>query len=197
MTRIILASGSKVRANLLQAAAIDFEIVRPLVDEEDLKIGLRDQGLSPADQALALAEGKCLSVARTQSGVVIGADQILCFQGAAIDKAADIAEARARLTSMRGQEHQLLSGVVIAKDGEVVWRNQAVSRLWMRDFSDDYLEGYLQRCGEQALSSVGCYQLEHEGVHLFSRIEGDYFAILGLPLLEVLAALRELEVIAR
>jgi len=197
MTRIILASGSKVRANLLQAAAIDFEIVRPLVDEEDLKIGLRDQGLSPADQALALAEGKCLSVARTRAGVVIGADQILCFQGAAIDKAADIAEARARLTSMRGQEHQLLSGVVIAKDGEVVWRNQAVSRLWMRDFSDDYLEGYLQRCGEQALSSVGCYQLEHEGVQLFSRIEGDYFAILGLPLLEVLAALRELEVIAR
>ncbi len=197
MTRIILASGSKVRANLLQAAAIDFEIVRPLADEEDLKVGLRDQGLSPADQALALAEGKCLSVARTRPGIVIGADQILCFQGQAIDKAASVAEARERLKSMRGQEHQLLSGVAIAKDGEIVWRNQAVSRLWMRDFSDDYLETYLQRCGEQALSSVGCYQLEHEGVQLFSRIEGDYFAILGLPLLEVLAALRDLGAIAQ
>ena len=197
MPAIILASGSKVRADLLRAAAVDFEIVRPLADEEELKIGLREQGLSPADQALALAEGKCLSVARTRPGIVIGADQILCFQGEAIDKAADVAEARTRLLAMRGCEHQLLSGVVIAKDGEVVWRNQAVSRLWMRDFSEDYLDGYLQRCGAQALSSVGCYQLENEGVQLFSRIEGDYFAILGLPLLDVLTALRELGAITK
>lgn len=196
MTGIVLASGSKVRADLMRAAALDFEIVRPLVNEEDLKAGLRAQNLPPADQALALAEGKCLSVARTRPDFVIGADQILCFQGRAIDKAADVAEARARLKALRGREHQLLSGVVIAKNGEVVWRNQAVSRLWMHDFSDSYLEGYLARCGEQVLSSVGCYQLEHEGVRLFSKIEGDYFTILGLPLLEVLAALRDLGVIA-
>ncbi len=197
MPAIVLASGSKVRADLLRAAAIDFEIVRPLADEEELKVGLREQGLSPADQALALAEGKCLSVARTRPDFVIGADQILCFEGEAVDKAASVSEARTRLLAMRGKEHQLLSGVVIAKGGEVVWRNQAVSRLWMRDFSEDYLDGYLERCGEQALSSVGCYQLEHEGVQLFSKIEGDYFAILGLPLLDVLAALRELGALAK
>ena len=197
MSAIILASGSKVRADLLRAAAIDFEIVRPLVDEEELKVVLRDQGLSPADQALALAEGKCLSVARIRSGIVIGADQILCFKDQAIDKAANVDEAHARLKAMRGKEHQLLSGVVIARDGEIVWRNQAVSRLWMHDFSDDYLHGYLERCGEQALSSVGCYQLEHEGVRLFSKIEGDYFAILGLPLLDVLATLRNLGALPR
>jgi len=197
MSAIILASGSKVRADLLRAAAIDFEIVRPLVDEEELKVSLRDQGLSPADQALALAEGKCLSVARIRSGIVIGADQILCFKDKAIDKAANVDEARTRLKAMRGKEHQLLSGVVIARDGEIVWRNQAVSRLWMHDFSDDYLTGYLERCGEQALSSVGCYQLEHEGVRLFSKIEGDYFAILGLPLLDVLATLRNLGALPR
>lgn len=197
MAGIVLASGSVVRATLLRASGIPFEIVRPLVDEEDLKIGLRDQGLSPADQALALAEGKCLSVAQTRPDYVIGADQILCFQGQAMDKAPNVAEARTRLKAMRGQEHQLLSGVVIAKDGKIVWRNQTTSRLWMHSFSDDYLDDYLQRCGEQALSSVGCYQLEHEGVRLFSKIEGDYFAILGLPLLDVLAALRDFGAIAR
>jgi septum formation protein len=197
MPAIILASGSKVRADLLRAAAIDFEIVRPLADEEDLKIGLREKGLPPAGQALALAEGKCLSVARIHPDFVIGADQILCFEGQAIDKAVSVAEARTRLLAMRSKEHQLLSGVVIAKDGEIVWRNQAVSRLWMRDFSEDYLDGYLARCGEQALSSVGCYQLENEGVQLFSRIEGDYFAILGLPLLDVLNALRDLGALPR
>ena len=114
-----------------------------------------------------------------------------------LDHAADDAEARHRLKAMRGQEHQLLSGVAIAQHGEIVWRHQTVSRLWMRDFSDDYLDAYLRRSGEQALSSVGCYQLEHEGVQLFSRIDGDYFAILGLPLLEVLSALREMGALAR
>ncbi|MET0547578.1 MAG: Maf family protein [Caulobacterales bacterium] len=194
---IILASGSKVRATLMRAAGLDFVAISPPVDEEELKVGLRDQGLTSLQQAAALAEAKCLSVAKTNRGFVIGADQILAFEGAAMDKAADLKEARDRLWAMRGKEHQLQSGVVIAKDGEPIWRSTAIARLWMYDFSADYLDDYLARCGEAALSSVGCYQLENEGVRLFSRIEGDYFSILGLPLFEVLGALREHGAIAR
>jgi septum formation protein len=188
---IILASGSKVRASLLRSAGIDFTAVSPPVDEDAHKRGLREKGLSPIEQAEALAEFKCLAVAKLNSGFVIGADQILAAGDDVMDKASSLAEARERLWSLRDKAHQLHSGVVIAKDGAPIWRTTVTSNLWMHDFTAEYLDGYLERAGEQVLSSVGCYQLENEGVRLFSKIEGDYFAILGLPLLEVLGALRD------
>lgn len=194
---LILASGSKVRATLMRAAGLNFTAISPPVDEDALKVGLREQGLNSLQQAGALAEAKCLSVAKSHAGFVIGADQILAFEGEAMDKAANLKEARQRLWAMRGKEHQLQSGVVIAKDGAVIWRASAIARLWMYDFSAEYLDDYLARAGEPALSSVGCYQLEGEGSRLFSKIEGDYFSILGLPLLEVLGALRDHGAIAR
>jgi septum formation protein len=195
--RIILASGSKLRAQLLHASGIEFSVITAPLDEEVLKVGLRAKGLGPTGQADALAELKCLAVAKTNAGFVIGADQILAVGDRAMDKAGDLAEARERLWALRGKAHQLHSAVVIAKDGTPIWRTTVTAHLWMHDFSAEYLDDYLVRAGDKILSSVGCYQLEHEGVRLFSKIEGDYFSILGLPLLEVLGALRDNGAIAR
>ena len=137
----------------------------------------------------ALAELKAIRP-RAGDALVIGADQTLDFEGELIDKAETIEEARERLKRLRGKSHKLHAGVVVAQGGQPIWREMQTATLWMRPFSDDFLDTYLAREGEAALSSVGCYRLEDVGVQLFSRIEGDYFTILGLPMLGLLDLLR-------
>ncbi len=189
--KIVLATRSRSRAAVLAGAGVAFETEDSGVDEAALKSALLAAGASPCDVAERLGEAKALAVsARRPDDLVIGADQTLDLDGALYDKPADLAEAREHLAAMRGRGHALHGGIVAAERGEVVWRTTETSRLWMRDFTDAFLEGYLARGGAALLASVGCYQLEGEGAQLFERIEGDYFAILGLPLLPLLGFLR-------
>ncbi len=190
MTPVILASTSASRRALLADAGVAFEALAPGVDEDAAKGALLGEGASPREVADALAELKALRVADRRPGLVIGADQTLDLGGALIDKASSIAQARERLRALRGQSHKLHSAVVVAQEGQVIWREVDSATLRMRPFSDDFLEAYLARNGAAVLSSVGCYQLEGEGVQLFDRIDGDYFTILGLPLLGLLNLLR-------
>jgi septum formation protein len=190
VTSVVLASKSAVRARLLAAAGVDFEAVDSGVDEAQAKVDL--VGRTPDAVAMALAEAKALRASFARPGaLVIGADQTLDFEGRLFDKAASLDEARARLVMLRGRSHRLHAGVVVARDGQFVWRKCASSTLTMRDFTDVWLDAYLARNPDPALSSVGCYELEGEGAQLFDRIIGDYFAILGLPLLGLLGCLRK------
>lgn len=187
---IVLASKSAARAAVLTGAGVPFETAVAGVDEDAVKTSMLAEGASARDVADALAELKALKVSRNTPGFVIGSDQTLEFEGRLYDKAVDLTEARERLKAMRGKPHQLHSAVVVARDGAPIWREIVSATLTMRDFSDDFLEAYLVTEGEQALSSVGVYRLEGPGAQLFSRIEGDYFAILGLPLMGLLDLLR-------
>lgn len=194
MTRLILASASTIRATLLENAGVPFEIIPARVDEDAVKHSLHGK---PAWVAETLAEMKALRISALQpDALVLGADQVLAFEDEIVSKSADLDEARMLLRRLRGKNHQLVGAAVLAKDGQAVWRHVETAQLWLRDFSDAFLEDYLAAEGEAALSSVGCYRLEGPGVQLFSRIEGDYFSVLGLPLLALLAALREHAVIA-
>jgi septum formation protein len=187
---IILASTSPIRRALMDGAGIAYVAVSPGVDEEAAKDAMRAESISPRDQADKLAELKAVRVSAKRPGLVIGCDQILQCEGQAWDKASDLSEARERLMMLRGRVHTLECGAVIARDGVPIWRLLKTSRLVMRDFSDAFLDDYLANHGEAALYSVGCYQLEGAGAQLFERIDGDYFAILGLPLLEIMDFLR-------
>ncbi len=189
MSPVVLASKSAVRTRLLAAAGVEFEAMDSGVDEAEAKVGLA--AYTPDAVALALAEAKAVRASAARPGaLVIGADQTLDFEGRLFDKAASLAEARARLMMLRGRAHRLHAGVAVARDGQVLWRKCASSTLTMRDFTDAWLDAYLARNPGPALSSVGCYELEGEGAQLFDRIIGDYFAILGLPLLGLLGCLR-------
>ena len=184
---IILASGSKIRAELLRNAGIDFTVMLPRVDEDSIKAALLADEAAPRDVADALAEIKARKVSDKNPGaLVIGCDQVLDHHGALLSKAATKEEAEHQLKALRNDRHSLLSAVVVCQDGKPIWRHVGVVRLQMRDFSDAYLEGYLERNWPGISESVGSYMLEEEGVRLFSRIEGDYFSVLGLPMLELL-----------
>ena len=189
MTEVILASRSASRVALLRAAGVAFQARGSGVDEESAKAALLAERATPREIADALAELKALRI-RAAGALVIGADQTLDVDGALIDKAESLAQARERLRWLRGREHQLHSAVVVALDGAPIWREVSSATLSMRAFGDDFLEGYLARGGEALLGSVGCYMLEGEGVQLFDRVDGDYFAILGLPLIGLLDLLR-------
>ena len=188
---LILASGSSARRKILEAAGITFEADTPRVDEEAAKASLRAGGMKARDQADALAELKALSVSRMRAGFVIGADQMLALGGDVLDKPRNTAEAREQLVRLRGQTHELVTAAVVAKEGAVIWRHIETPKLKMRAFSDAFLDDYLAQTGESVLRSVGAYQLEGLGAQLFERVEGDYFSVLGLPLLPLLAFLRE------
>lgn len=197
MTDLILASKSAARTALLAGAGLKFETTRAGVDEDAFKTARLATGEGPREIALGLSALKALAVSQRRPGLVIGADQTLDLGGRLIDKAETPADARRRLQDLRGRVHHLHSGVAAAENGEVVWSTVETATLGVRDFSDAWLDGYLARQGETVLSSVGCYQLEGEGVQLFDRIEGDYFTILGLPMLPLLAFLRERGVVLR
>lgn len=190
MTDLVLASTSAVRRQLLAAAGLGFVSVAPGVDEDAVKAPMLAAGEGPKAIAQELAAIKAGRVSKDFDGLVIGADQTLDLDGTLFDKAADLEAARERLVRLRGRAHRLHAGVALARAGTVVWAETVTATLVMRPFSDAFLDGYLARNGEAALTSVGCYHLEAEGIQLFERIEGDYFAILGLPLLGLMAALR-------
>ncbi|THD74291.1 MAG: Maf-like protein [Phenylobacterium sp.] len=187
---VTLASKSAARRAVLDGAGVVFEIAESGFDEDAAKARLTGQGAPPREVAEALAEGKALKVSAGTPGLVVGADQTLELDGRVYDKADSLEAARARLKLLRGKPHSLHSAVVVARDGQVLWRETASATLTMRDFSDPFLETYLASEGPAALGSVGCYRLEGPGAQLFSHIEGDYFAILGLPLLGLLDFLR-------
>ena len=187
---LVLASKSVTRRAVLDGAGVAYEAVGSGVDEDVAKQALLARRATPRQIAEALAEDKALAVSVGRPELVIGADQTLEFQGALYDKAETLEAARGRLKMLRGKPHMLHSAVVVAERGAVVWRETQSATLKMRDFSDAFLEDYLATEGEAALGSVGCYRLEGLGVQLFSKIEGDYFAILGLPLMGLLDLLR-------
>ena len=190
MSLVILASKSAARTQILRNAAVAFEAASSGVYEDVLKAEGLARSDSPAQIAETLAAAKALAVSRARPGLVIGADQTLEFEGRLFDKASSADEARERLAELRGKTHQLHSAVALANDGVVVWRETKTARLTMRAFSDAYLTGYMTRNAEAATSCVGGYEWEGEGVQLFERVEGDYFTILGLPILGLLAELR-------
>ncbi|MDR3513083.1 MAG: Maf family protein [Caulobacteraceae bacterium] len=196
MTQVILASTSAVRRELLAGAGLAFTAVGSGVDEEAVKARMLADGARPRAIAEALAAIKAEQVSRDFDGLVIGADQTLDLDGTLFDKVVDIEAARERLLRLRGRTHQLHAGVAVAQAGAVVWMQTVSASLTVRAFSDGFLDTYLARNGEAALTSVGCYHLEGEGVQLFEKVEGDYFAILGLPLQGLLDLFRARGVLA-
>lgn len=186
---IVLASQSAARAELLRRAGVPFSVESSGVDEAPLKAGWLGDGVSAAEIAKRLALAKAKAVAGRSAGWVIGADQTAEFEGALLDKASDAVEARRRLLAMRGRSHALHSAVVLT-DGERSWNALSTAVLHVRDFSEAWLDAYAAGAGSALTETVGGYELEGIGVQLFERIEGDYFAILGLPLTELLGALR-------
>lgn len=189
---VVLASGSTVRAALLRAAGVPIVVEAAVIDEAEVKASLRAAAIAADAAAQTLAQLKAHRVSRRHAGaLVIGADQVLECGGVTFDKPADLADARRHLLSLRGRRHELLSAAVLMRDGERLWDHLGRASLTMRNFSEAFLDGYLQSAGDAVLSSVGGYQLEGPGAQLFASIEGDYFTILGLPLLPVLDILRE------
>lgn len=187
---LVLASTSDIRQTLLRNAGLDFDVVAARVDEETVRNSMLAEDASPRDIADALAELKATKVsAKRPDDLVIGCDQVLNLQGRLLSKPTTPEEARAQLGDMRGKRHDLLSAAVICEGGKPIWRHVGVVRMTMRSFSDLYLDAYIARNWESIRHSVGAYKLEEEGVRLFSRIEGDYFTVLGMPLLDLLSYL--------
>jgi septum formation protein len=188
---LVLASKSAARAALLKGAGLAFEQITAGVDEESIKASLRAEGAPPSRQADLLAETKAMRVSISRSGVILGADQMLDLDGEGFDKPANRQEAREQLIRLRGKTHILQTALVACVEGAAVWRHLSQPRLRMRNFSDQFLEDYLDAIGPAAFDSVGAYQIEGRGAQLFDRIDGDYFSILGLPLLPLLQWLRD------
>ncbi|MDG1497042.1 MAG: Maf family nucleotide pyrophosphatase [Amylibacter sp.] len=194
--KIILASESKIRSKLLLQAEVNFQSIAAKIDEDTIKESLKNEGAKPKDISDALAEYKAIRVANNfPTDIIIGCDQILVCNNEIISKARTLNEAKETLKLLRGKSHQLLSSAVIYDNNKPVWRTTSRAQLFMRDFTDEYLEYYIKTSGTDILSSVGCYLLENNGVNLFNRIQGDYFTVLGFPLLEVLDFLRKRELI--
>lgn len=197
MPDLILASGSAIRADLLTRARVPFTVRTAPVDEEAIKASLLAEDMSPRDIADALAEAKAQRVGmKAPAGFVLGCDQVLDLNGELISKATDRDTAAIHLRSMSGKQHRLFSAAVIFHETRPVWRFVGEARLTMRPLSEAFIADYLDRNWSDVSYCVGCYQIEAEGMRLFSRIDGDYFSILGLPLLPLLTFLSDRGVIA-
>ncbi|WP_417767050.1 Maf-like protein [Stappia sp.] len=191
MTDLVLASGSRIRAELLRNAGLTFRVDPAGVDERAIEAPLLESGFSPEDIAQVLAEAKAQETSlRNPGALVVGADQVLEFGGARLTKPDDMEAARRQLLAMSGKTHALHSAAAIARDGETIWRAVGTVRMKMRAFGPEFVGRYLAAVGDDALASVGAYQLEGRGVQLFEAIDGDYFTVLGLPLLPLLDELR-------
>lgn len=189
---LILASTSETRSRLLDNAGVAHETVPPRVDEAVIKSAMLEEGASHRDIADALAEAKARKVSGKAPGrVVIGCDQVLSHEGRLVSKPADRCGAATELRRLRRTRHELLTAAVAFRDGEPLWRHVSVVRLTMREFSDAYLEEYLDRNWGSLRHSVGGYRLEEEGLRLFRAVEGDYFATLGLPMIPLLSWLSD------
>jgi septum formation protein len=189
---LVLASASVTRARLLAEAGVAVSVDPAILEESEIIASFRAEGALSGECAAALAEAKASRVsARHPGALVIGADQILDCEGQWLEKPQDVAAARAQLRRLRGKTHELVSAVAVLRDGGTLWRAVDRARLTMRPFSDAFLEDYLARLGEDVLRSVGAYRLEALGAQLFERVEGDFFTILGLPLLPLLSFLRD------
>ncbi len=188
--RIVLASGSEIRQTLLRNAGIPFDVQVARIDEDTIRQSLVAEGASPRDIADTLAEQKARKVGlKDPEALVIGCDQVAAFEGEILAKPVDPGDALDQLRKMSGAKHQLLSAAVIYHEGKSIWRHVGAVRMHMREVSDAYLRDYVTRNWASIRHSVGAYKLEEEGVRLFHRVEGDYFHVMGLPLMELIAYL--------
>jgi septum formation protein len=171
-------------------AGLNFTVEKPRVDEEAIKAALCAEKAAPRDIADALAEYKARKVSQKHpNALVLACDQVLAFEGKIFDKPRSETEAKTQIQALSGEKHQLLSAAVIYEGGKPLWRHVGVVRLTMREVSEAYLDAYIARNWDEIRHCVGAYQLEKEGVRLFSKIEGDYFTVLGMPLVEILSYL--------
>jgi septum formation protein len=188
---LVLASASPIRQALMRNAGLAFEVVPSTIDEREAERPLVAAGAPPSDIAALLAVVKAVAVSEARpDALVIGADQVLEIDGERLTKPADMEAARRQLLSLSGRTHQLHASLAAAREGNVIWEASETVSLHMRELSPQFVGRYLARVGDAALGSVGAYQIEGLGIQLFERIDGDYFAILGLPLLPLLAFLR-------
>lgn len=189
---VVLASGSAVRAKMLRDAGLEVVVAPSAVDEEEVKRSVKAEGGKPEDAAELLAEMKAQRVSARHPGLlVVGADQMLECAGEWFDKPADQAGAKAHLSKLSGRSHRLVSAAVVCINGSRTWHAVDTAELTMRPLSDAFVERYLDAVGDAATRSVGAYELEGLGGQLFSRVRGDHWTVLGLPLLPLLAYLRE------